>query len=70
MVQLTLTRSLPTPLRTPPERFFHPILAGEQVPWEECLTYSDRARRVLPNGIVYFGSLFSNPARPPSGKVF
>ena len=34
MVQLTLTRSLLTPLRIPPGRFFHPILAGEQVPWD------------------------------------
>ena len=31
----------------------------------ELLTFSDRTRRVLPYGTVYFGSLASHPARPP-----
>ena len=36
----------------------------------EFLTYSDRARRVLPYGTVYFGSLATNPARPPLREGF
>ena len=36
----------------------------------EFLTYSDRAHRVLPYGTVYFGSLASNPARPPLREGF
>ena len=31
----------------------------------EVLTYSDRARLVLPYGSIYFGSRASNPTRPP-----
>ena len=51
-------------------RFFDPIFAGSKSLGVEFLTYSDRARRVIPYGTVYFGSLASNPARPTLREGF
>ena len=65
MVQFIFFRALPTPPCPPYGNVLIPYLRGEQVQWAEFLTYSDRARPVLPYGTVVFFSLASNPTEPP-----
>ena len=64
MVQLTLARSLPTPLGNTFGNILIPYLRGSSSLGAEFLTYSDRAGRVLLYGTVNFGSLASNLAKP------
>ena len=61
---LWLARFQPHP-PTPPGMCWSHIYGESSSLGAEFLTYSDRARPVLPYGTIYFGSRASNPTRPP-----
>ena len=66
LLWLVASNPAQAPLR---EGFLIPYLRESKSLWAEFLTYSEWARRVLPYGTVYFGSLASNSARPHFGNV-
>ena len=61
---LWLARFQPHPA-TPPGMCWSHIFGDSRSLGAEFLTYSERARPVLPYGIVYFFSRASNPTQPP-----
>ena len=70
MVQFTLARALRTPLGPPPGMYWSHIYGDSKSLGAAFLTYSERARPVLPYGTIYLGLRASNPARPALRECF